>query len=115
MVPPPPTSTRRPTRLRTRDSSDLAPQEGGDGSPGWIRQVEVVTSTDAREAIAAGQHPLAQVMAAAAALAPGQAHRLITPFVPAPLLDKARAQGLQVWTEEVAPGEFHSLLARLPG
>lgn len=90
-------------------------QQGDDRNPDWLHQVEIVTSTDAREAIAAGQHPLAEVMAAAAALLPGQAHRLITPFVPAPLLDKARAQGLQVWTEEVAPGEFHSLLARLPG
>ncbi len=87
-------------------------QHGPDGGPSWLSRVEIVSSMDARAAIAAGEHPLAQVLAAVAALAPGQAHRLITPFVPAPLLDKVRAQGLQVWTEEMAPGEFHNLLAR---
>ncbi len=89
-------------------------QDGG-GRPDWLRQVDVVTVIDAREAIAAGQHPLAQVMAAVAALAPGQAHRLVTPFVPAPLLEKVKAQGFRVWTEEVAAGEFHSWLARPTG
>ncbi len=97
------------------DSTGMNGQYGVDGGPSWLSQVEIVSSMDARAAIAAGEHPLAQVLAAVAALAPGQAHRLITPFVPAPLLDKVRAQGLAVWTAAVAPGEFHSVLARLPG
>jgi hypothetical protein len=54
-------------------------------------------------------------MAAVATLISGQAYRLITPFVPAPLLDKARAQGLQVWTHDRGAGEIHNLLARLDG
>ena len=75
------------------DSTGMNGQYGVDGGPSWLIQVEIVSSMDARAAIAAGEHPLAQVLAAVAALAPGQAHRLITPFVPAPLLDKVRAQG----------------------
>ena len=97
------------------DSTGMNGQYGVDGGTSWLSQVEIVSSMDARAAIAAGEHPLAQVLAAVAALAPGQAHRLITPFVPAPLLDKVRAQGLQVWTGEMAPGEFHNLLARMHG
>jgi hypothetical protein len=83
--------------------------------PAWVDQVQVVGTLDARQAIAAGEHPLAQVMAAVAMLTSGQAYRLITPFVPAPLLDKARAQGLQVWTHDRGAGEIHNLLARLDG
>jgi len=83
--------------------------------PAWVDRVQVVGTLDARQVIAVGEHPLAQVMAAVATLTAGQAYRLITPFVPAPLLDKARAQGLQVWTQEVGPGEVHNLLARLDG
>jgi len=82
--------------------------------PAWVDQVEVVSTNDAREAISGGAHPLPQVMASVSALAPGQAHLLITPFVPAPLLDKVRALGLQVWTETVGPEEIRNLLAR-PG
>jgi hypothetical protein len=76
------------------DSTGMNGRYGVDGGPSWLSRVEIVSSMDARAAIAAGEHPLAQVLAAVAVLAPGQAHRLITPFVPAPLLDKVRAQGL---------------------
>jgi len=81
--------------------------------PAWVDRVTIVSTHDAREAIEAGQHPLPQVLAAVAALAPGQAHVLVTPFVPAPLLDKVRAQGLQVWTESAGPREFRNLFGRL--
>lgn len=81
--------------------------------PAWVDQMEIVSTNDARAAISAGAHPLPEVMAAVKALAPGQAHVLVTPFVPAPLLDKVRAQGLQVWTEAVGPEEFRNLFGRI--
>jgi len=79
----------------------------------WVDRVAVVSRHDARAEIEAGAHPLPQVMAAVAALEPGQAHILVTPFVPAPLLDKVRAQGLQVWTEPDGPNTFRNLLAKV--
>lgn len=81
--------------------------------PEWVDRVAVVSRHDARAEIEAGAHPLPQVMAAVAALTPGQAHILVTPFVPAPLLDRVRAQGLQVWTEADGPNTFRNLLARV--
>ena len=83
--------------------------------PAWVDQVRVVATNDARAAIVAGEHPLAEVMAAAGALKAGQAYRLITPFLPAPLLEKVGALGLTVWTHTAGPGEVHSLIARLDG
>ncbi|MBK8164896.1 MAG: DUF1858 domain-containing protein [bacterium] len=81
--------------------------------PEWVDRVAVVSRDDARADIDAGQHPLPRVMAAVATLKQGQAHILVTPFVPAPLLDKARGLGLHVWTEQAGAREFRSLIARL--
>lgn len=81
--------------------------------PDWVDRVAVVSRDDARADIDAGEHPLPRVMAAVGALKAGQAHVLVTPFVPAPLLDKARGLGLQVWTEQAGAREFRSLIARI--
>lgn len=86
---------------------------GGAERPDWVHGVAVVSRDDARADIAAGEHPLPRVMAAVGALQAGQAHLLVTPFLPAPLLDKARALGLQVWTEQAGPQEFRNLIARV--
>ena len=80
--------------------------------PDWVDRVAVVGRDDARDDIAAGRHPLPRVLAAAGGLQPGQAILLVTPFVPAPLLEKVRALGLEVWTEPAGPGEFRNLIAR---
>lgn len=95
------------------DAADAADGAAFAGRPDWMDRVAVVSRDDARADIAAGEHPLPRVMGAVGALRPGQAHLLITPFVPAPLLDKARALGLQVWTEQAGPGEFRNLIARI--
>lgn len=92
-----------------------APEAAPADRPAWVDAVQVVATNDARAAIAAGAHPLAEVMAAAGALKAGQAYRLITPFLPAPLLEKVGALGLRVWTHTAGPGEVHSLFARLEG
>lgn len=88
------------------------PFAGQGERPAWVDQITIVTTDDAREAIAAGEHPLPRVMAAVGALEPGQAHLLITPFIPAPLLDKVRERGLQVWTDSRGADTFYNLLAR---
>jgi hypothetical protein len=43
--------------------------------------------------IAAGEHPAGQVMALLAALAGGEVLQLLTPFIPEPLIERARAGG----------------------
>ncbi|MBM4129477.1 DUF1858 domain-containing protein [bacterium] len=112
-------------RLRTAagcgdgPAGDIAAEADGSGAgdtaaarPDWVDRVAVVGRDDARADIDAGEHPLPRVMAAVAKLEPGQAHLLVTPFVPAPLLDKVRGLGLLVWTEQAGPREFRSLIAR---
>jgi hypothetical protein len=61
--------------------------------PAWAAEGAATRTRDARAAIAAGEHPLPAVMADLAALPPGGVYQLVTPFVPAPLVDLARGKG----------------------
>ena len=61
--------------------------------PGWANEREAARTHDARAAIEAGEHPLPRVMADLAALADGEVYALVTPFVPAPLVELAREKG----------------------
>ncbi len=61
--------------------------------PAWADDAAVARRHDARPAIEAGEHPMTQVMADLAALPDGAVYLLLTPFVPAPLVDLARGKG----------------------
>lgn len=104
---------------RLRRSAGIAEEwlgdEGGDDAarPAWLDRVEIVTTHDARGEIEEGGHPLPGVMAALKVLQPGQAHALITPFVPAPLVDKVKEQGFVAWSEAVGEEEIRNTFARL--
>ena len=65
----------------------------GDELPEWIRSATAVTRLDARPILAAGAHPVAEVMHGLSALGDGAVFELVTPFVPAPLVDMARGRG----------------------
>ncbi len=56
--------------------------------------------------IAAGGHPLTQVMQDLKEWKSGDIYELTTPFLPAPLLDKVKDKGFQVWSEEKPIGKF---------
>jgi hypothetical protein len=71
--------------------------------PAWADPRHVTRSHDARASIEAGEHPMARVMADLAELRDGEVHALVTPFVPAPLVDLARGKGFLACS--VAEGE----------
>ncbi len=90
---------------RLRAGAGLAPAEvpvAADEVPGerpvWAVPSAAVRTHDARAAIEAGDHPMPQVMSDLAALAEGQVYELVTPFVPAPLVDLARGKGFESFT-----------------
>ena len=84
---------------RLRKGAGLAPRSfvtdpGGDpGRPAWAAPEAVSATHDARSAIEAGEHPLPEVMASLSALRDAEVYELVTPFVPAPLVDLARSKG----------------------
>jgi len=71
--------------------------------PAWARDDLVKGRFDARPAIADGGHPGPEVMKALQALEAGGVFVLVTPFVPAPLVDKAADRGFEGWSETKEP------------
>jgi len=69
-------------------------------SPSWFDEDKIVKSFDAREIIAQGGHPLGDVMGDLRTWQPGNIYELITPFLPAPMIDKVKEQGFETWTKK---------------
>ena len=104
---------------KLRAGAGLSPveitEEGAAGQadrPSWAVEGAVVRTLDARAAIEAGEHPMPQVMADLAKLGAGQVYELVTPFVPAPLLDLARGKGFEGVGVTEAPGLVRSYFRR---
>lgn len=68
--------------------------------PSWFDSNKISKSFDAREAIASGGHPVGPVMADLQTFEEGKIYELITPFLPAPLLDKVMDMGYLCWTKK---------------
>ncbi|MFA6570004.1 MAG: DUF1858 domain-containing protein [Bacteroidota bacterium] len=67
-------------------------------APVWFKPEKIVQSLDAREMIATGQHPLAQVVGTVSKMKSGEIYELITGFLPAPLIDKVQDMGCLTWS-----------------
>jgi hypothetical protein len=80
--------------------------------PEWVDGAESVETFDAIEMIEGGGHPLPQVMSAVKNLTSGQAYVLITPFEPAPLIEKAQQAGAETWVEQTGSTRFSTWFRR---
>ncbi len=85
---------------------------GGNGRPAWVNPDKLAETLDAREMLADGGHPVNQVMASLNHLKEQEVYLLITPFFPAPLIDRAKAKGFKSWTEEVSDTEIKTYFCR---
>jgi len=68
--------------------------------PDWFDKAKIIATLDARPILALGQHPLGDVLIAVEKMEDGEIFELVTPFVPAPLLDKVQAKGFLLWTNQ---------------
>ncbi len=104
------------TRLRRAvgQEEDPPPDAGeADGDrPAWLEGIRPKNVLDARAMIEEGGHPLGEVVAAVRELRPGEAYGLVTPFVPAPLIDRVRALGCDAWTERRGPDEYLTIFRK---
>lgn len=80
--------------------------------PAWFDLEEITKSFDAREVIAQGGHPLGDVMGDLMAWPQCDIYELITPFLPAPLLDKVKDIGFEVWTKKENEGLFRNYFCK---
>jgi len=89
-----------------------APEPAGE-RPGWACLPAADRTFDARPVIEAGGHPMPQVMRDLSELKPGEVYALVTPFVPAPLVDLAQERGFATWSAREGP-EFVRTFIRKP-
>lgn len=81
-----------------REAAGVRDAVDAGGVTDWVNGASRVVTLDARPMLASGGHPVGEVMAALAALGAGEAFELVTPFVPAPLVEMARARGFEAST-----------------
>jgi hypothetical protein len=74
--------------------------------PGWFSETWIVSELDARGMLAAGEQPVNQIIAELQALDQGGIYRLLAPFLPAPLVDKASSLGISHWVTQNDDQEF---------
>jgi DUF438 domain-containing protein len=67
--------------------------------PAWFDKTKIKVTLDARPLLAQGIHPLEQVIKETAGLNPGEIYEIITPFPPAPMIEKMAAAGFETHAE----------------
>jgi len=101
------------SELRVAAGLEQPFEEGaGEERPGWLAACEGVETLDARQEIESGGHPLPRVMAALDRLPQGQAFAIVTPFLPAPMIEMVQQKGFVTWTEQKGPAHFITYFAR---
>jgi uncharacterized protein (DUF2249 family) len=71
-----------------------------------------VRALDVRPMIARGEEPFTKIMQTIALLAPGDSLVLVTPFVPAPLIEKLQSEGFAARPERRADGGWQTQFTR---
>lgn len=71
-----------------------------------------VRTLDVRPLIARGEEPFTKIMALVATVAPGESFVLLTPFLPAPLIEKLQSEGFETRPERRADGSWQTQFTR---
>ena len=74
--------------------------------PKWFDQQKVKQEFDVREMLSRGEHPVNQVLADLHSLPSDVIYKMIAPFLPAPLIDKATSLQYQHWVKKISETEF---------
>ncbi len=95
------------------EATSYAAGDYSEQPPLWYAKSRIIDTLDARSMIDAGEQPIGVVLSELDKLGKGQIYELITPFEPAPLIDKARERGMSVWVKTEGAAEFHTYFSRL--
>ena len=68
--------------------------------PVWFKSEKINEEFDIREMLEAGEHPVNHVVSELKKLEDGLIYKIIAPFLPAPLIDKATSLGFHHWFVE---------------
>jgi len=70
--------------------------------PDWFKEELIKNEFDAREMLSSGEQPVNQVMADLKSMDAGTIYKLVAPFLPAPLIDKAASLEMDHWVDKKA-------------
>lgn len=74
--------------------------------PDWFKESSIIKIIDIRDMLHAGEQPVHEVMAEIKKLQNDKILKVITPFLPAPLVDKSLSLGYQHWLDKKSEQEF---------
>jgi hypothetical protein len=86
----------------------LVAGSGQKQKPAWLSRDKIVRTLDACPIIEQGGHPLGDVLTGVKELGTGEIYELITPFLPAPLIERVVAQGFDHWSEIESEDQYIS-------
>lgn len=78
--------------------------------PAWFSTTRIVQSLDARPMLEKGEQPINKVFSDCNSLEAGDIYELVTPFLPAPLIDTAKEKGYLTWSKKEGEGIFKTYL-----
>lgn len=78
--------------------------------PFWFDTSRIVQNLDARPMLDRGEQPLNKVFADCKDLKVGDIYELITPFLPAPLIDAVKDKSYLTWSKKEGDGVFKTYL-----
>lgn len=74
--------------------------------PDWFTSSAVVETLDVREKLNQGEHPIHDVMSAIKNLKENEVLKVVTPFIPAPMIEKTLSLEYQHWLVEKSQEEY---------
>lgn len=90
--------------LRKAVGEDLISIEDNDNyntiKPEWFEESNILHSIDIREMLNRGEQPVNQVITELTNLSKGEIYKVISPFIPAPLIDKASSLEIKHWIDK---------------
>ncbi len=105
------TGDQRLLSYRNKEEKPLKETKAMNG-PEWLDKAKIKITLDARPLLAQGIHPLERVQQECATLQPGDIYEIITPFQPAPMIEKMAAAGFSTHSEPAPDGMHHTFFRR---
>jgi len=96
--------------LRKEVGQDILSLDGdstyNNQKPNWFDETKISKELDISEMLAAGEHPVNQVIADLRSLSVDSIYKIRAPFIPAPLIDKATSLGFAHWVDQQRDEKF---------
>jgi hypothetical protein len=104
--------------LRKEAGQDLyagsADTEYNTVKPDWFNETAVENELDIRKMLDAGEQPVNQAVSDLNSLSDKKIYRIIAPFIPAPLIDKASSLGMLHWVDKQSEELYHVYFTTVP-